>query len=153
MLSFVKQCKWITDNRCLSLLLTLSFVLAAASTLAEAMQVKRAGFVGMRGKKSSSTLEGLLEDLYENDPDVFYDTHKRAGFVGMRGKKASLDPEATAAELYDIGNGNEAVYKRAGFVGMRGKKSQSDYQRYLRRPTLLDLMPRQVRAGFVGMRG
>ena len=75
----------------------------------------------------------------------------------MRGKKASLDPEATAAELYDVGNGNEAdplsYYKRAGFVGMRGKKSQSDYQRYLRRPTLLDLMPRQVRAGFVGMRG
>ena len=81
MLSFVKQCKWITDNRSLSLLLTLSFVLAAASTLAEAMQVKRAGFVGMRGKKSSSTLEGLLEDLYENDPDIFYDTHKRQGCI------------------------------------------------------------------------
>merc|ERR1712008_357853 len=66
MLSIIKECKRITESRSLSLLLTLSLVLIITSTLAEAMQVKRAGFVGMRGKKD---MEGSLEDLYASDPD------------------------------------------------------------------------------------
>merc|ERR1711963_1224989 len=127
MLSIIKQCKRITSNRSISTLLILSIILVIASTLTEAMQLKRAGFVGMRGKKS---IEGSVEDLYETDPE-------------------------SEADLYD---GPEAAYpynyfKRAGFVGMRGKKSQSDYSRYLRRPTLFDALQRHVRAGFVGMRG
>ena len=60
---------------------------------------KRAGFVGMRGKKDS------LED--GNNLLV----NKRAGFVGMRGKKMAEDNED-----------GFALSKRAGFVGMRGKK-------------------------------
>lgn len=79
------------------------------------MRGKKAGFVGMRGKKA---VEGEWdEDIYirkiadvlarlmairENDHSMF----KRAGFVGMRGKKS-----------------NREEIKRAGFVGMRGKRS------------------------------
>jgi len=154
MLSFVKECKSITDNRSLSLLLRLSLALVVASTLAEAMEVKRAGFVGMRGKKEA----GLMEDMYENDPDILYES-KRQGFVGMRGKKSSLpDSEAVeAAELYAVpGLDPDRYFKRAGFVGMRGKKTSdyaSNYASYLRRPTLYDAMSRNIRAGFVGMRG
>ena len=86
------------------------------------VQVKRAGFVGMRGKKD---MENSLEDLYASDPDseaelyagpeVYpYSYYKRAGFVGMRGKKGQrymgkpILPDALQR------------YVRAGFVGMRG---------------------------------
>merc|ERR1711935_1070586 len=94
LLSFLRECKIITDNRSLSLLLRLSLALVLASTLAEAMEVKRAGFVGMRGKKSSDLVEaGLMEDMYENDPELLYES-KRQGFVGMRGKKALSDSDA-----------------------------------------------------------
>jgi len=158
MLSFVRECKSITDNRSLSLLLRLSLALVLASTFAEAMEVKRAGFVGMRGKKSSDLEEaGLMEDMYENDPELLYES-KRQGFVGMRGKKALSDSDAAeAADLYAVnGLDSDSYYKRAGFVGMRGKKQKdyaSNYANYLRRPTLYDAMARNIRAGFVGMRG
>ena len=41
----------------------------------------------MRGKKASDVETGLMEDMYENEPDLLYES-KRQGFVGMRGKKA-----------------------------------------------------------------
>merc|ERR1712193_60500 len=119
MLSIVRECKSITDNRSPSLLLRFSLALVVASTLAEAMEVKRAGFVGMRGKKSSDIETASMEDMYE-DPDILYES-KRQGFVGMRGKKQS--------------------------------DYASNYASYLRRPTLYDAMARNIRAGFVGMRG
>jgi len=159
MLSFVRECKSITDNRSLSLLLRLSLALVVASTFAEAMEVKRAGFVGMRGKKASDVETGLMEDMYENEPDLLYES-KRQGFVGMRGKKALTDSESDAAEAADLyavpGLDPDRYFKRAGFVGMRGKKQSdyaSNYASYLRRPTLYDAMARNIRAGFVGMRG
>ena len=48
---------------------------------------KRAGFVGMRGKKSDMEVEHLdpLTHLMWNPS--WPSLHKRAGFVGMRGKK------------------------------------------------------------------
>merc|ERR1712193_198319 len=122
MLSIVRECKSITDNRSPSLLLRFSLALVVASTLAEAMEVKRAGFVGMRGKKALS------------DSDA-----------------------SEAADLYAVpGLDPTRYFKRAGFVGMRGKKQSdyaSNYASYLRRPTLYDAMARNIRAGFVGMRG
>ena len=45
--------------------------------------MKRAGFVGMRGKKSEME-DPLLHLMYEGG----YGMNKRAGFVGMRGKKS-----------------------------------------------------------------
>ena len=48
---------------------------------------KRAGFVGMRGKKSDSEgdVDALTQLMYSGSwPSL----HKRAGFVGMRGKKS-----------------------------------------------------------------
>ena len=48
---------------------------------------KRAGFVGMRGKKSDSEgdMDPLTQLMYGSSwPSL----HKRAGFVGMRGKKS-----------------------------------------------------------------
>ena len=49
---------------------------------------KRAGFVGMRGKKSELDAEHLdpLSHLMWNPS--WPSLHKRAGFVGMRGKKS-----------------------------------------------------------------
>ena len=89
------------------------------------VQVKRAGFVGMRGKKD---MEGSLEDLYARDPD----------------SEAEL---YAGPEVYPY-----SYYKRAGFVGMRGKKGGYT-PATMRRPTLFDALQRHVRAGFVGMRG
>ena len=78
---------------------------------------KRAGFVGMRGKKSAE---------------------KRAGFVGMRGKKMVLFPlwslgvDSGEAMVGGAGGSGEQLHgspglgfyypkaRRAGFVGMRG---------------------------------
>ena len=65
--------------------------------------LKRAGFVGMRGKKSSSD-ESTLQ--------------KRAAFVGMRGRRAPA--ELGYDELYLPYVQDIAEEKRAGFVGMRG---------------------------------
>ena len=48
---------------------------------------KRAGFVGMRGKKSDNDgeMDPLAQMMYSSSwPSL----HKRAGFVGMRGKKS-----------------------------------------------------------------
>ena len=56
---------------------------------------KRAGFVGMRGKKSNPfEVQDHVQDYY---PDLYYDTDslssKRSGFVGMRGKKSDAELE------------------------------------------------------------
>ena len=75
-------------------------------------------------------------------------------------KTLFLDSESDAAEAADLyavpGLDPDRYFKRAGFVGMRGKKQSdyaSNYASYLRRPTLYDAMARNIRAGFVGMRG
>ena len=75
-------------------------------------------------------------------------------------KPLILDSESDAAEAADLyavpGLDPDRYFKRAGFVGMRGKKQSdyaSNYASYLRRPTLYDAMARNIRAGFVGMRG
>jgi hypothetical protein len=65
--------------------------------------LKRAGFVGMRGKKSSSD-ESTLQ--------------KRAAFVGMRGRRTP--DESGYDELYLPYVQDIEQEKRAGFVGMRG---------------------------------
>lgn len=127
-----------TDDRPLTLFLALFLVLMLA-VASEAFEVKRAGFVGMRGKKEDSNLEDLIMDLYSQDPELFEET-KRSGFVGMRGKKD---------EIYD---------KRAGFVGMRGKKSSQLPRRYeYSWPSFWSYnLPRESRgssSGFYGMRG
>ena len=57
-------------------------------------QLKRAGFMGMRGKKS------------DEDVNDFGIISKRAGFVGMRGKKRF--------------QGLRRKMRGSGFVGMRG---------------------------------
>ena len=69
--------------------------------------LKRAGFVGMRGKKSGD--ESILQ--------------KRAAFVGMRGRRTPT--ELGYDELYmpyaqDLGDEISPKERRAGFVGMRG---------------------------------
>ena len=53
--------------------------------------VKRAGFVGMRGKKSDAEEDAnALSELMSSHQvwEPAFSNHKRAGFVGMRGKKA-----------------------------------------------------------------
>lgn len=79
-------------------------------------ELKRAGFVGMRGKKDNDAEDDGSYNNNNNDDFslnddlaqyIFGPRAARAGFVGMRGKKAD-------ESLYD---------KRAGFVGMRGKKA------------------------------
>lgn len=106
---------------------------------------KRAGFVGMRGKKYA----------YEggNDEDAFDTFAKRAGFVGMRGKKSfETTPEALPVtdqeqELMDM---LRAMHKRRPqFMGMRGKKSDDDEND----DELIEEYAPSKRAGFVGMRG
>ena len=54
-----------------------SLILVMASTLTEALELKRAGFVGMRGKKSDS-IEVPTDDFYENNPKMLYQS-KRQG--------------------------------------------------------------------------
>lgn len=150
MLSLLKKCKLVASpDRQLCLFLALALFLAS---LSEAMEIKRAGFVGMRGKKN--TLD-LLQDLYEKELIENEVAPKRSGsgFVGMRGKKSEqVDLEELLEEAENL------MDKRAGFVGMRGKKSSSDaapvkYQW----PTFWSYnLPRSSRgssSGFVGMRG
>lgn len=135
--------------------------------------VKRAGFVGMRGKKSEM----------EDDQSWPSFNNKRAGFVGMRGKKSyGFDNQSDLlqylAALYQQ-KPTPGEFKRAGFVGMRGKKSITDEStlpkraafvgmRGRRTPSELgydepylhyiqdmddEVSQRETRAGFVGMRG
>ena len=72
-------------------------------------ELKRAGFVGMRGKKSI------------NDESTL---SKRAAFVGMRGRRTPLelgyDDFLYLPYVQDLENGIEQRERRAGFVGMRG---------------------------------
>ena len=91
------------------------FLIAFASleaASASMMDDKRAGFVGMRGKKDHFNFNDYLED-----PSSYYDAAaaeaKRAGsgFVGMRGKKDAEDQE-------DLFYAPIEEAKRAGFVGM-----------------------------------
>merc|ERR1711936_691408 len=116
--------------------------------------VKRAGFVGMRGKKSygfdnQGDLLQYLPMLYQQQPVSrnIQDTHlKRAGFVGMRGKKSTIGDESV-------------LQKRAAFVGMRGRRGLSElgYDGMALPYSIQDMeeemSPKERRAGFVGMRG
>merc|ERR1711936_1340450 len=116
--------------------------------------VKRAGFVGMRGKKSygfdnQGDLLQYLSMLYQQQPVSrnLQSTHlKRAGFVGMRGKKSTTGDESV-------------LQKRAAFVGMRGRRGLSElgYEGmdlpYSIQDMEEEMSPKERRAGFVGMRG
>jgi len=116
--------------------------------------VKRAGFVGMRGKKSdaeedANALSQLMSSHQVWEPAL--SNHKRAGFVGMRGKKSyGFDNQGDLLQYLSMLYQQQPVsrnlqgthLKRAGFVGMRGKKS-----------TIGDESVLQKRAAFVGMRG
>merc|ERR1711936_1126830 len=116
--------------------------------------VKRAGFVGMRGKKSygfdnQGDLLQYLSMLYQQQPVSrnLQGTHlKRAGFVGMRGKKSTTGDESV-------------LQKRAAFVGMRGRRGPSElgYDGMALPYSIQDMeeemSPKERRAGFVGMRG
>ena len=68
-------------------------------------ELKRAGFVGMRGKKSI------------NDESTL---SKRAAFVGMRGRRTPQ--ELGYDDLYNYQEIEDLAprERRAGFVGMRG---------------------------------
>merc|ERR1711936_72993 len=116
--------------------------------------VKRAGFVGMRGKKAygfdnQGDLLQYLSMLYQQQPVSrnLQSTHlKRAGFVGMRGKKSTIGDESV-------------LQKRAAFVGMRGRRGLSElgYDGMALPYSIQDMeeemSPKERRAGFVGMRG
>merc|ERR550539_1018255 len=116
--------------------------------------VKRAGFVGMRGKKSdaeedANALSQLMSSHQVWEPAL--SNHKRAGFVGMRGKKSyGFDNQGDLLQYLSMLYQQQPVsrnlqgthLKRAGFVGMRGKKSATGDESVL-----------QKRAAFVGMRG
>ena len=51
-----------------------------ASTLTEALELKRAGFVGMRGKKSDS-IEVPTDDFYENNPKMLYQSKRQGNMM------------------------------------------------------------------------
>jgi len=139
---------------------------------------KRAGFVGMRGKKSDNDgeMDPLAQMMYSSSwPSL----HKRAGFVGMRGKKSyGFDNQGDLLQYLAMmyKPQPQPELKRAGFVGMRGKKSINDESTLSKRAAFVgmrgrrtpqelgyddlynyqdieDLAPRERRAGFVGMRG
>ena len=55
-----------------------------ASTLTEALELKRAGFVGMRGKKSDS-IEVPTDDFYENNPKMLYQSKRQGKKYGEGG--------------------------------------------------------------------
>lgn len=76
--------------------------------------LKRAGFVGMRGKKA--------------DDWEYVKRGRNSGFMGMRGKKSMDDEWQDGPSFAQLKSFNDYVQgKRAGFVGMRGKKSYSQY--------------------------
>lgn len=125
------------------------------------LEDKRAGFVGMRGKKDYS--DG--EDESEDDPDAYMqylipDHPKRAGFVGMRGKKDNYEDllRAAAADHKRASSffGMRGKKGNSGFVGMRGKKSdpqaEAAFWRWLS-PYLYENKVRRGSSGFFGMRG
>ena len=91
------------------------FLIAFASleaASASMMDDKRAGFVGMRGKKDHFNFNDYLED-----PSSYYESEAKrggSGFVGMRGKKDAEDQE-------DLFYAPIEEAKRAGFVGMQRK--------------------------------
>eukprot|EP00096_Caligus_rogercresseyi_P004792 TRINITY_DN19291_c0_g1_i1.p1 TRINITY_DN19291_c0_g1~~TRINITY_DN19291_c0_g1_i1.p1 ORF type:complete len:179 (+),score=43.63 TRINITY_DN19291_c0_g1_i1:45-539(+) len=90
------------------------------------LQAKRAGFIGMRGKKNFPQREEDVEDFGELEG-------KRGEFVGMRGKKILEDSVVYGnPHFLNWPRFPYSSYKkrRPEFLGMRGKKS-----------------------GFVGMRG
>lgn len=106
------------------------------------MMHKRAGFVGMRGKKDNNELWRYLSLLQQARERPLQ--YKRAGFVGMRGKKSDIDDDE-----FDL-------LKRAAFMGMRGRRAPLDYEQPQEEywPYFQDLsQPSEKRAGFVGMRG
>jgi hypothetical protein len=136
MRSFTSICSlFLHDDRPLVLIASLFLAVMVTSAASASVEDKRAGFMGMRGKKDVLRPQSLF-DLYtmpavgeETEEDylvepVAQEVEKRqkSGFVGMRGKKSDeMDP----AELdYP---GFYYLPKRAGFMGMRGKK---DYNRY-----------------------
>jgi hypothetical protein len=97
---------------------------------------KRAGFVGMRGKKDAT----------------FYDLY---GGGGSSDYNSAAAPDSDAELLYQL--------KRSGFVGMRGKKMKGylnsmkylgypGYPEYAMRNANLERNSRS-NSGFVGMRG
>ena len=80
--------------------------------------LKRAGFVGMRGKKSE---QGAMYD-----EEAF---PKRAAFVGMRGRRTPYEVQHEERVLPNLLNFDSSPFwgdemslreRRAGFVGMRG---------------------------------
>ena len=145
--------------------------------------LKRAGFVGMRGKKGMPSLDesGAESDAWLLDDDMADLMSKRAGFVGMRGKKFdAANRQAWLSQLLNKRAGfvgmrgkkggsssEEGWGKRAGFVGMRGKKSETEPAYFMENPDLdggallpLDwanqisgMKTRRGSSGFVGMRG
>jgi len=125
---------------------------------------KRAGFVGMRGRKRAFERLELEAGPHEDRFASPYEIIKRAGFVGMRGKKSM--PYESEDEESEMG----PVAKRAGFVGMRGKKAgkggsslPSDALSAAKYYHKFDSWPyylipyasksRRGNSGFVGMRG
>jgi hypothetical protein len=108
---------------------------------------KRAGFVGMRGKKSEGADEE--EDWYQEDDSDSVDYLGKRGsntaFVGMRGKRPSYngDDDEQGYLLKELAK----RFGTSGFVGMRGKKMAEEEDSYALPPAF------SKRAGFVGMRG
>ena len=138
---------------------TSSLALDDINSLEEtAFYPKRAGFVGMRGKKDDDAWEDADDEVIKRAPfqgmrgkkDPEWDAYgfyKRAPFQGMRGKKDTALPYSLY--LHSLAKAAAAAnQKRAGFVGMRGKKSYDDLEEDE------DLMyPEEKRAAFMGMRG
>ena len=142
--------------------------------------LKRAGFVGMRGKKSNLLDDDDEEEVNGGDMivrDGWMDAQQQqremakrgnSGFVGMRGKKASgpaqmveVDPAWFEQFLTAGSSSKRAGFvgmrgKKAGFVGMRGKKGHQQQHSYFDLPVWsnqLSLKTRRGSSGFVGMRG
>merc|ERR1711879_443561 len=83
-------------------------------TASASMEDKRAGFVGMRGKKDQEDNEALFYAPLIEDA-----ASKRAGFVGMRGKKGK---NYWPSYWFSTPNLDRESRGNSGFVGMRGRK-------------------------------
>ncbi|KAK3888352.1 hypothetical protein Pcinc_007586, partial [Petrolisthes cinctipes] len=122
------------------------------------------GFLGMRGKKSSTGEEMMvgasddsdLDYLLKRAPSGFLGMRGKktpSGFLGMRGKKATLggytqeDPEYYLPIWQALSAGQQDKRAPSGFLGMRGKKwgeeGDDDFSLYHKRAP----------SGFLGMRG
>ena len=185
-----------TLTRCLALLcLTLAHTAAGLDLFNEAAEAaaaneppamsyaaaKRAGFVGMRGKKDVEDFENNFENYLPEAPEE--KRGKAMGFTGMRGKKDLFGLNTLTEDQWKmLGKGSsgqnelrypvpmEAELRRSeevgskrgnsAFVGMRGKKSV-DLEAVRRAEAELEAELEQLyaaralgkRAGFVGMRG